>query len=121
MGKAYRIYTGPDGLSHAESIEVFPDPAKNYADISKHITPLRKVTSAAFRSQAVGFFADWHMSPHPHYSITLSGEVEWVLGDGTVIRSTPGTVALFEETSGKGHTTRVLSKAPRQFLALTLE
>lgn len=121
MAKAYRIYVGPDGLSRAETIEVFPDPAKSIGEISTQ-TPqqTRKVISASFRSQAVGFFADWHTVTNS-YSITLSGEVEWVLGDGTVIHSTPGTVALFEETSGKGHITRVVSKVPRQFLALTLE
>jgi hypothetical protein len=45
--------------------------------------------------------------------ITLAGEVEIGLGDGTVHRYGAGHVTLAEDLTGKGHTTRVVGDKPR--------
>ncbi|MDA1175004.1 MAG: hypothetical protein O2826_10890, partial [Chloroflexi bacterium] len=47
------------------------------------------------------------------FVITLSGEVEIGLADGTVHRYGPGHVNLAEDVTGKGHTTRVVGDVPR--------
>ena len=40
--------------------------------------------------------------------MTLTGEVEIGLGDGTTHRFGPGHVLLAEDLTGRGHTTRVV-------------
>ena len=47
------------------------------------------------------------------FVITLSGEVEIGLGDGTIHRFGPGHVNLAEDLTGQGHTTRVVGDQPR--------
>ena len=56
-----------------------------------------------------------HIDPAPRrqYVITLEGEVEIGLGDGTTHRFGPGHVTLAEDLTGKGHTTRVVGNKRR--------
>jgi quercetin dioxygenase-like cupin family protein len=55
----------------------------------------------------------WHCAPRRQYSITLSGEAEIEVGDGTVTRIRPGDVVLAEDLTGRGHITRVVGNTPR--------
>ena len=66
-----------------------------------------------FRTTPPGHFVDWHNAPRRQYVITLEGEMEIGLGDGTVHRFGPGHVTLAEDLTGKGHTTRVVGTKPR--------
>ncbi len=108
-----RVYTGDDGQSHIE--EVTP-PLKPFVDTEGahgEGTPLEPATGITFRLAPPGYFLDWHTAPRRQYTITLSGEVEVGVGDGTVMRLGPGDVLLAEDLTGQGHTTRVVSKEPR--------
>ncbi len=106
-----RIYTGEDGQSHLEELETdtFPNPAS-----------LSEITGIRFRVQPPGQFSDWHVESRRNYIITLSGEGEIGLGDGSVHRISPGQVMLVEDLTGQGHTTRVSSEAPRVTIAIPL-
>jgi hypothetical protein len=53
--------------------------------------------------------------------ITLSGEVEIGLGDGTKHRFGPGHVNLIEDLTGQGHTTRIIGNQPRVGATIPLE
>ena len=53
--------------------------------------------------------------------ITLSGEGEIGLRDGTKYRLGPGDVNLAEDTTGDGHTTAVVSDTPRVTVTIHLE
>ena len=99
-----RIYTGDDGLSHMEDF-----------DLADHPNPesLLSVTSLVFRSHEPGRFSDWHRESRRNYIITLSGQGEIGLGDGTAHKIGPGQVMLVEDLTGQGHTTRVTSSVPR--------
>ena len=55
---------------------------------------------------------DWHPAPRRQYVIILSGQLEIGLGDGTTRRFGPGDARLVEDTTGQGHTTRVVSDEP---------
>ena len=59
-----------------------------------------------------GHFIDWHPAPRRQYIISLRGEIEIGLGDGTTFRYGPGDARLVEDTTGQGHTTRVVSDTP---------
>jgi quercetin dioxygenase-like cupin family protein len=99
-----RLYTGDDNQTHIEwiTLEERPDLAE-----------LKTATGIAFRVQQPGHFIDWHGAPRRQYVITLEGEVEIGLGDGTTHRFGAGHVTLAEDLTGKGHTTRVVGNKRR--------
>ena len=53
--------------------------------------------------------------------ITLSGEAEIGLGDGTIHRLGSGDVHMAEDLTGHGHTTRVVGQGPRVTATMHLE
>ena len=107
-----RLYSGDDGETHVElmSLESHPELAE-----------LQKASGIVFRSAEPGNFLDWHPAPRRQFVITISGEVEIGLGDGTVHRFGPGHVNLAEDLTGRGHTTRVVGDVPRVTATIPLE
>ena len=99
-----RLYTGPDGQTHLEWMNL---------DTHPELGTLQQAVGIQFRSTEPGHFIDWHPAPRRQFVITLSGEVEIGLGDGTVHRFGPGHVNLADDLTGQGHTTRVVGDQPR--------
>ena len=99
-----RLYSGDDGESHVEEMSLESHP---------ELAELQKASGIVFRSAEPGNFLDWHPAPRRQFVITISGEVEIGLGDGTVHRFGPGHVNLAEDLTGHGHTTRVVGDVPR--------
>jgi hypothetical protein len=104
MSVITRLYTGPDGKSHVEDIDLESHP---------QLGQLQKAEGIMFRSAPPGHFLDWHPAPRRQFVITLAGEAEIGLEDGSTYRFGPGHVNLAEDVTGKGHTTRVVSSVPR--------
>ena len=99
----YRLYTGKDGESHVEDLPL------------REGSPLAALTPTAgiqFRETPAGNFLDWHPAPRRQWVIILSGELEIGPGDGTLRRFGPGDARLVEDTTGHGHTTRVVGARP---------
>ena len=107
-----RIYSGDDGESHIEEMDLESHP---------NLTELHSVTGIVFRQSEPGHFSDWHHALRRQYVITIQGEGEIGLGDGTVYRFGPGHVTLAEDMSGRGHTTRVVGNLPRITASVPLE
>jgi quercetin dioxygenase-like cupin family protein len=99
-----RLYTGDDGQTHIEELDLATHP---------ELTTLQAAKGIVFRRTEPGHFVDWHNAPRRQFVITLEGEVEIGLGDGSVHRFGPGHVTLAEDLTGKGHTTRVVGDKPR--------
>src|SRR5687768_4544262 len=110
--KINRLYTGPDGQTHAEEIEVKFGPGG--ADPFK----LMAGAGAEIRRAPPGRVVDWHPAPRRQYVITLSGQGEIELEDGTKIRLGPGSINLAEDLTGKGHITRVIGNEDRVTIAI---
>ncbi|HZA21380.1 MAG TPA: hypothetical protein VFA32_02050 [Dehalococcoidia bacterium] len=108
----YRLYSGDDGESHMEKLEL---------DSHPDLTNLHGAKGVVFRSAEPGRFSDWHNAPRRQYIITLSGEAEIGLGDGSVQRLGPGDVNMAEDLTGRGHTTRVVGNAPRVTATIHLD
>ncbi len=108
---ATRIYTGPDGQSHAEEV-----PMK----LSGNATEMMKATGVQFRRTPPGSFSDWHVGPRRQYVITLSGRGEIEVAGGKKVTMGPGHINLIEDTTGKGHTTRVVGTEDRVTIAIPL-
>ena len=109
----YRIYTGEDGQSHFEELDMDSGP-RGWAN-------LQQANGVMFRKDEPGRFMDWHPAPRRQYVITLSGEVEIGLGDGTLKRFGPGDVMLADDVTGQGHTTHAVSDAPRVSVAIPVD
>jgi quercetin dioxygenase-like cupin family protein len=99
----FRLYTAPDGQGRIETIDVTKKPEwlKGLA-----------TTQIAFRVWPVGEFLDWHPAPRRQFVIILSGQLEIGLGDGSKHVFGAGDARLVEDTTGQGHTTRVLGNQP---------
>ena len=107
-----RLYTGPDGQSHLEDL----DPATH-----PELTTLQATKGVVFRTTEPGHFHDWHNAPRRQYVITLEGQAEITLGDGTRRVFGPGDIMLAEDTTGHGHVTRAVNGKPRKTIYVTLD
>lgn len=94
------LYTGPDGQTHAEELE-----AKFNA---KEVAMLMQSKGAELHRAKAGNVDDWHNAPRRQYVITLSGRAELEVAGGKKIQVGPGNIDLVEDTTGKGHITKVL-------------
>ena len=95
-----RIYTGTDGLSHVEDIEL------NAQSV------LEKLTGARVSVSQPGSFSDWHVGPERRYIINLTGGGQLQVAEGKVDLPA-GSIEYIDDLTGKGHTTRNVSKEPR--------
>jgi len=64
-----------------------------------------------FISAPPGWCGDWHPAPRRQILFYLAGEIEAQVSDGEVRRFGPGSATLVEDTTGKGHTSRVVGSA----------
>jgi hypothetical protein len=103
-----RTFATPDGESHFEDVEVVPEMVQVVPGRAAFETGTAVVTNAA-RMMHIG--ADWDGSWHPKrwFVVTLSGEMEITTSDGETRRFGPGSIWLLDDTTGKGHNTRVLA------------
>ena len=91
-----RIYTGADGLSHSEQIEMKLTPKG---------TSAMKATDVEFSSRPAAPAGDWHTGPRRQFVITLSGRAELEVAGGKKVPIGPGNIHPIEDTTGKGHIT----------------
>lgn len=114
--KIVRLYTGADNESHFEDIDVELSPVRHMK-----VSELQPAHGIVFRSAPPTHRSDYHTVPKRQYVITLSGQVEIETGDGTVRRFGPGDVMLAEDTTGRGHITRVVGGQPRHCVFIPLK
>mgnify|MGYP001179980262 FL=1 len=114
--KVTRIYTGPDNQTHAEEYEIPLGLPRGATELSEPVD----VTSLQFRRTSPNYFIDWHTAPRRQYVITLKGESEVEIGDGTKVRLHPGHILLAEDLTGQGHISRALGSEDRISLFIPL-
>ncbi len=114
--KVTRIYTGEDGKTHVEELDVPLGPLRGATERSEPVP----VTSVQFSRSSPDYFNDWHPAPRRQYVVTLAGEAEVEIGDGTTIRLHPGHILLAEDLDGQGHISRAVGSEDRISLVLPL-
>ncbi len=114
--KVTRIYTGDDGKTHAEELDVPLGAPLGATEMSEPVA----VTNVQFRRTSPDYFIDWHTAPRRQYVITLAGESEVEIGDGSTIRLHPGHILLAEDTTGQGHISRAVGSDDRISIFLPL-
>ena len=115
--KVTRIYTGADNQSHFEDIEVELKDGGPGGTMS----PLVPAKGVIFRENSGDYNFDWHNAPRRQYVVTLEGEVEIEIGDGTTRILGGGEILLAEDTTGQGHISRAVNGQPRKSLIIPLE
>ena len=110
-----RIYTGDDNQTHFEDIDPPFAPGGE-----SEATPDRPAAKTRFNRYPADFVLDWHCAPQRQYVVTLSGQAEITIGDGTTRQFGPGDVLLAEDLTGQGHVTRVIGGQPRTTLWIAL-
>ena len=105
-----RIYTGTDGLSHSERVEM---------KLTPNGTSAMKATDVEFSSRPAAPAGDWHTGPRRQFVITLSGRAELEVGNGQKVPIEAGNINLIEDTTGKGHITHNI--ADRIVVTIPLE
>ena len=113
----FRIYTGPDGLSYFEDLEIPLHGAPNGSAYSA----LVPATGVIFRRTPADQYLDWHPAPRRQFVITLKGEAELVASGGETRRVGPGSIMLAEDTTGKGHRSRAIGGAVRHCLFIPID
>jgi quercetin dioxygenase-like cupin family protein len=109
------LYTGADNQTHAEEVELKFTPGSP-AEVAK----MMQITGAELHRTASGSVDDWHRAPRRQYVITLSGRGEVEVAGGKKISMGPGHIDFVEDTTGKGHITRVVGTEDRVTLQLPL-
>ncbi|HXN19894.1 MAG TPA: hypothetical protein VN875_16260 [Candidatus Binatus sp.] len=105
--KATRLYTGADGLSHVEQVDVKFFPVTGAAPTVEESEHMKTTKSYVVRL-APGFFQDWHNADVRRYVIPISGRAEIEVAAGEKLSPEPGRIYLAEDLTGKGHTFRVV-------------
>jgi len=118
-----RIFADEKGVSRFE--DCHSDLALGYA-----VPPAEPLFSGEFAKAGRCFWIgappswDGH-APHPvprrQIFVTVSGEYEVSVGDGTTRRFPPGAVLVLEDTTGMGHSTRVVSTQEVYIFGITME
>jgi len=107
-----RLYADEQGESHLEDVEIDLAPT----DYTPPAPPLdlssfTAATQFGFMRAPAGWSSEWHPSLARNVFFVLSGEWEVTASDGEKRRFAAGSVLLVEDTSGKGHASRVLGNA----------
>lgn len=71
------------------------------------LTPQTPASGYVIARVSPGWEADWHPSPVRELALYLAGAGEIEASDGTTRRLRPGTILLVDDTTGRGHITRV--------------
>jgi hypothetical protein len=107
--KGLRIYADEHGESHVEELTIdlsertFAPPAAPLM-----VSDPQEVRNVLFCEVPQGWNGSWHPTPVGQYFFLLRGMLEGEVSDGAVRRLRPGEFALLEDTTGKGHATRVV-------------
>jgi hypothetical protein len=105
-----RLYADADGDSHFQDV----DRELNLVEFAPRAPQLflsepSSVTQFSFFAAPAGWKSDFHPSPSRNLFILASGEWEVTASDGEARRFASGNVLLVEDTTGRGHTSRVIS------------
>ena len=112
-----RIYTGDDGESHFEDVEV---PLRDFGDLGRISDPV-PVTGLMLREVDADYDFDFHTAPRRQYVVNLDAAVDIEVGDGTRRRIGAGEILLAEDTTGRGHRSIAVDGQPRRCLFIALE
>ena len=108
MIRCVRIWTGEDGNSHFEEGAITLSEGQR-GDL---LSGKAGTTSVSFQETASGGTFAWHDAPVRQFVITLSGTLDFQTRQGGHFTIRPGDILLAEDTTGSGHSWRLLDDQP---------
>jgi hypothetical protein len=114
--KVIRVYTGDDGESHFEKLDINMQPGG-----TGMVSELFPATGVIFREVEGSYDLDFHTAPRRQYVVNLKGSVDIEVGDGTVERLGPGDILRAEDTTGRGHKSKAVNGEPRTCLFIPID
>ena len=117
-----RVQADSRGESHFADFQI-PLKLKDFAPPAAplSVSPGEGASQVLFLSLPSGWVGDWHPAPRRQYLISLSGKLEIGVSDGEVREFPAGSILLLEDTSGKGHSARVVGEETVRLVAVPLE
>ncbi len=112
-----RLYTGDDGESNFDEIDIL---MKDSPGVGSGSDPI-DANGVVFRETLVDFDKKWHPAPRRQFVFIVSGQVELTAGDGTARVFRPGDLVLLEDTTGRGHCSRVVGGRSLVSIFITLD
>jgi hypothetical protein len=103
------LYADADGESHFRDVEIefretdFAPPA-----LPLNASAFGPAMQYGFLTAPPGWYGDWHPTPRRQFLFYLAGQTEIRVSDGEVRSFGPGDILLLEDTTGKGHVSRVV-------------
>jgi hypothetical protein len=107
MIRCIRIWT-EDGNSRFEE-GVIDMPKGERGDVLSGTFP---VTSISFRETRAGGAFEWHDAPKRQFVVTLSGMLDFQTRAGAHFMLRPGDILLAEDTTGSGHSWKLIDDEP---------
>ncbi len=106
-----RLYSDDSGESHFADIEIDLE-STDYTPSAPplFLSDITATTQFRFMQAPAGWTSDWHISSARTMFFVLAGEWEVTASDGESRQFSAGSALLVEDTSGKGHRSRVTSK-----------
>ena len=104
-----RLYADAHGESHFEEVEIdltwidYAPPAPML-----ELSPTTPAAQFGFMNAPAGWSSDWHPTSARNIFFVLTGEWEVTASAGESRRFPAGSVLLVEDTTGKGHSSRVI-------------
>jgi quercetin dioxygenase-like cupin family protein len=99
MLHAFKLYSGPDNVSHVVEGTVALDQRT-------------EVMAVHFKETPAHSSFDWHDAPERQYVLTLSGTLEFTTRDGETFVLRPGDVLVATDDVGSGHRWRLIDDQP---------
>ena len=106
-----RLFEDESGESHFEELEVALAPV-DFAPPAPplNIAPFVPTAESLWVGAPAGWAGDTpHPAPRLQVFCTVKGNYEVTASDGDTRRFPPGSVLMFEDTNGTGHSTRIIS------------
>jgi hypothetical protein len=112
MATYTRLYADAQGESHFTAVEI--DLA--WTEYAPPAAPLElssttTATNLGFMNAPAGWSSDWRPAAARNMFVVLTGEWEVTASDGETRCFPAGSALLVEDTTGKGHSSRVISQA----------
>ena len=119
MIRCARIWTGDDGQSVFEEGQIDLGGGDRGDVLSGNVS----ATSISFRETKSGGTFAWHDAPVRQFVVTLSGTLDFETRKGEHFTINPGDILLAEDTTGGGHSWKLVDEQPwrRAYVILSPE
>lgn len=100
-----RLYADASGVTHFVDEEITLAGEKDFMT-----SPLTSATAVGHFLASPECDQDWHPAPRRQWVFILTGTIEVEAQDGEIRQFPSGSIVFVEDTSGKGHKTRVVGE-----------